>query len=432
MRTETNERRPRRTWPAWLPRPVLGLVLGLVLAGCATDKEGRDGNGNPLVGGPDVPPASAGASATRGSGARPDQPVPGSLVAAPRLSVDQRIARRLNGPPDPAAQATSAAAGTPGAKPSAAGRKRIENAGPPDSAYEIDLELPRYRPGTNLQGVVRTVGSSTLTTLFSTWSDDFERMQGRIRLQITGGGSSAAVAPLVAGQSDLAPMAREMTAREIEGFKARWGYAPTRLTVALDAIAVFVHKDNPLKMLTLAQLESIYAIEPRQGIASPQTWRDLGVGGPLAGQPVRRYGPQRSQGIYSVFRSQVLGGAEYVLSMQSEPVSSAVVQAAGADEAGIAFSSRMFATLRTRAVPIASTSAEPAGLPTARNIAEGRYPLARRLYVYVNKGPNRPLPPQVTEFLRYVCSYEGQERLAQSGGIALTREISEAECAGRL
>jgi phosphate transport system substrate-binding protein len=401
------------------------LLLGLLVAlgGCA-GAGGSGGSGERVRDG--FRDRSVGRTTPRADAATP---VPGTLAPAPRLPVEQRIARRLNGPPEAVTASTTTMAGTP---VTAVGRADDRDRNRPEDVYEIDLELPRYRPGAHLNGEIRTVGSSTLTTLFGSWSDDFERTQGRIQLRITGGGSSAAVRPLIAGDSDIAPMAREMTAREIETFRARWGYGPTRLTVALDAIAVFVHKDNPLRSLNLAQLESIFALEPRGGLRTAQTWRDLGVTGPLASRPINRYGPRRTQGIHSVFRSLVLGGGEYTLSMQSEPVSSAVVQAAGADETGIAFSSRLFATARTRAVALAAAPADRAQLPTARNITEGRYPLVRRLYVYVNKPPDQPLPVHVAEFLRYVCSYEGQERLARDGGIALSREIGDAECSGRI
>ncbi|MET0506949.1 MAG: PstS family phosphate ABC transporter substrate-binding protein, partial [Burkholderiaceae bacterium] len=431
--------------------PALFCVV-VAVSGCALIGGGDGGGGDrPREGFRD---RSAGRTTPRANAA---DPVPGVLVPAPKLPLEQRVARRLTGPSDPSLASATVTPGTPvaAANPPRAGERAGNGSkrGKPtatggagagagagagigivdaDDIYEIDLELPRYRPGTDLFGEIRTVGSSTLTTLFNRWSEDFERIQSRIQLRITGGGSSAAVRPLVAGESDLAPMAREMTAREVESFKARWGYEPTRLTVALDAIAVFVHKDNPLKTLTVAQLEAVFGIDPKRGLSIPQTWGELGVTGPLASQRINRYGPRRNQGIYSVFRVLVLDGSDYTLAMQSEPVSSAVVQAAGADENGIAFSSRLFATRRTHPVAIAAQRGERSYLPTARNITDGRYPLARRLYVYVNKSPKEALPMPVAEFLRYVCSYEGQETLAQHGGIAMSREISDAECSSKL
>ena len=436
--------------------PALVLAIALSLAGCgvlpgaAAERE-REG----------LRDRAAGRTSLRASAGAP---VPGTLVPAPRLDPAARVARRpvdpqlvLPGSRDEAAAAggasgsgTTTAASITAASPVASpvARRDEAKARVPDpresfdgwtasampivETYDIDLELPRYRPGANLAGEIRTVGSSTLTTLLNTWSEEFERIQGRIALQITGGGSAAAIRPFVAGESDLAPMAREMSAREIGEFRSRWGYEPTRFTVALDAIAVYVNKVNPLPSLTLAQLDSIYAIEPRRGLAAVRIWGDLGVPPPLADKPIQRYGPRRSQGIHSVFRALVLQDGDSTLQMSSEPVSSAVVQAAGADEAGIAFASRLFASHRTRMVPIATAAGGATLDASAQNITADRYPLARRLYIYANRPPTGGLPIHVAEFLRYVCSFEGQERLARSGGIAMSREISEAECAGRL
>ena len=298
--------------------------------------------------------------------------------------------------------------------------------------YEIDTGLPQYRPGSNMAGMIKTRGSSTLTTLLNLWSEDFRRIHPRVDLEITGGGSSAAMRPLLAGTSDIAPMSRELNERELASFRERWGYEPLRLTVALDAVAVYVNKSNPLRALDLRQLDATYSIAPRRGGVTPRVWGDLGVKGPLADKAINLYGPRRTHGIYSVFREMVLQDAAYRVEMQSEPVSSAIVQAPGSDDAAIAFASRFFDTQRTRQLDIAAEPGKAAVAPTAQNIADGSYPLSRKLYLYVNRGPGRTLEPQVTEFLLYVCSRQAQEVLARDGGIAITQAIGDSECAGRL
>jgi len=298
--------------------------------------------------------------------------------------------------------------------------------------YEIDTALPHYRPGSNIAGAVKSHGSSTLTTLLNLWSEEFRRIHPRVDLEITGGGSNAALRPLLAGTSDLAPMARELTADELAGFRQKWGHEPLRLTVALDAVAVYVNKDNPLRSLDLRQLDAMYSIAPKRGGVTPRIWGDVGVKGALADKAINLHGPRRSHGIYSVFREMVLLDAGYRIEMQSEPVSSAIVQAPGSDDAAIAFASRFFSSQRTRQLEIAVEPGRSAVAPTARNIANGTYPLSRRLYLYVNRGPGRPLEPQVTEFLLYVCSRQAQEVLARDGGIAITQAIGDSECAGRL
>ena len=297
---------------------------------------------------------------------------------------------------------------------------------------EIDPGLPQYRPGSNIAGVITSSGSSTLTTLLNLWSEEFRRIHPRVDVQVTGGGSSAAMRPLLGGTSDIAPMSREMTASELATFKERWGQEPLRLTVALDAVAVYVNKDNPLRSIDLRQLDAIYSIAPKRGGTTPRTWGDLGVSGPLADKPINLHGPRRAHGIYSVFREMVLLDAGYRIEMQSEPVSSAIVQAPGSDETAIAFASRFFNSQRTRQLEIAVEPGRPAVAPSARSIANGTYPLSRRLYLYVNRGAGRPLEPQVAEFLLYVCSRQAQEVLAREGGIAITRTIGDDECSGKL
>ena len=344
-------------------------------------------------------------------------PQPGELVPAPaRPPLQERIAHKLDVPPESVAPA------------SGSGRQATAN---PDG-YEIDTELPEYRPGSNMAGEIKSVGSSTLTTLLNRWSEEFRRIHPRVDLDITGGGSSAALRPLIAGTSDFAPMSRELNARELASVKERWGYEPLRLTVALDAVAVYVNKDNPLRSLDLRQLDALYSIAPKRGGTRPVTWGELGVSGPLATREIALYGPRRTHGIYSVFRTMVMQEAGYRVEMQSEPVSSAIVQAPGSDETAIAFASRFFSTRRTRQLAIAEAPGKQAFAPTAKNIASGAYPLSRKLYLYVNKPPGGAMPAHVAEFLRYVCSRQGQEVLARDGGIALTRELGEAECAGLL
>ena len=285
-----------------------------------------------------------------------------------------------------------------------------------------------YVPGSNLQGTLRSVGSSTLSNLMVDWGERFETLHPGVRFSIVGGGSASAMAPLIEGRSDLAPMSRPFSAAERAAFKARHGHEPTQLTVAFDAIAVYVHKNNPLPQLTLAQLDAIYSDQPAGGAALLRSWGELGVGGELAAAPIQVYGPQPQHGLHGVFRSMVMGNRGYRIDMTGEPVSSAIVQAAGSEEAAIAFASQMFVTRRTRQVPIAARAGETAHPPTPQAILGGQYPLSRRLYLYVNRTPGQPLPVVLAEFLRFVCARQGQEMAARDGAVALTEALARAEC----
>lgn len=279
---------------------------------------------------------------------------------------------------------------------------------------------------------MRSVGSSTLNNLMAEWAERFESLHPGVKFSLVGGGSSSAAAPLINGSSELAPMSRAFTGTEVAAFKARHGYEPTRLTVAFDAIAIYVHKSNPLPQLTLAQLDRIYSDQPAAGASLIRTWSELGAGGEIANTPIRPYGPQPQHGLHGVFRSMVMGNRGYRIDMSGEPVSSAIVQAAGADESAIAFASQMFISKRTRQVPLAARAGEAAHPPTPQAILSGQYPLSRRLYLYVHRVPNTPLPIPLAEFLRFVCSLQGQDIAARDGAVALTEALAREECLSKI
>ncbi len=325
------------------------------------------------------------------------------------------------------APASALRAGSPRSGANAAAAEAAGITRPP-----VDDDLPLYLPGTNLRGTIRAIGSSTLTNLLNTWGELFRKVHPNVTLDITGGGSGSALAPLLEGRSEIAQMSRPFSTSELAAFKARFGYEPTVVTVALDAIAIYVHKTNPLQRIDLVQLDAIYSQRARRGGRPPATWGELGTSGELAGVPIIVYGPQPQHGLYGLFRTMVMEGDDFRIGMQGEPVSSAIVQAVGTEENAIGFASQLFASRRTRQLPVARNPGEPAYAPDSKSIVAGRYPLARRLYLYVNRGPSRPLPVPVADFLRFVCSRQGQELIAQDGGIAMTAELAQRECLDRI
>lgn len=295
-----------------------------------------------------------------------------------------------------------------------------------------DPKLPDYVQKSLNAAQIRSVGSSTLTTLINRWDDDFRRIHANITFNVTGGGSGTAPVALMAGEADIAPMSRPMTAKEVADFKAKFGYEPTRVVVALDALAIFVHKDNPVKQLTLKQLDALYSRVPKRGGMPATRWGEVGVENELKERAIVLRGPSTTHGMYSLFREMVLQNGEYRYEMASEPVSSAILQGVGADEAAIGFASVVYATRRTRIVPIAADDNGEALQPTQANIESGRYPLTRQLFVYVNKKPGDALQPAVLAFLSYVCSRQGQAGLAGQGGIPLNAELAQRECLDKL
>jgi phosphate transport system substrate-binding protein len=293
---------------------------------------------------------------------------------------------------------------------------------------QADAALPDYRRGGAVSGKINSVGSSTLTQLINRWADELRRIHPGLEFEVTGGGSGSAPPALLEGRADIAPMSRPMNAAEIATFRGKFGAEPTRITVGLDALAVFVNKNNPLKQISLQQLDALFSLTRKRGGTEIKTWGQLGLTGQWADQPIRIYGPQSTQGMHSLFRADVLQGGEYRYDMRTEPVASGIAQSVGADDYAIGFASHVFTSARARALAV---SAEPGGTPvqpTQLTAADGSYPLARGLYIYVLRKPGTPLSPALATFIQYVCSRQGQEGAAELGMYPLTVELAQKEC----
>ncbi len=279
---------------------------------------------------------------------------------------------------------------------------------------------------------VRTAGSSTITPLLNRWSESIRRIHPGLEVQVAGGGTGAGFAALLAGSADLAAMSRPATEPELAAFAKKFGAPPTAVVVGVDAIAIYVHKNNPLPRLSMKQIDALFGAEHRRGGAPVRAWSDLGVAGALAGQAVAMRGPARTHGLYGLFRDEVLQGGPYRLEMTSEIVASNIVQSVGADEAGVGFASRYFQSKRTRMVPVSETDDGPAVLPTQATSLDDSYPLARKLFIYVNRTGKNVLSPSSTALLRYICSRQGQQDAMGEGNYPLDAATVQKECTGRL
>lgn len=297
---------------------------------------------------------------------------------------------------------------------------------------KIDGRLAEYRRVEKLDGKIRSVGSSTLSNLINRWAESFKLLYPAVDVDITGGGSGIAVAALLENRTDLAPMSRPMTTKELADFQAKFGYAPTRITVGFDAIAIYVNKTNPLEAMSLRQLDSVFSASHKRGGETIKTWGQLGLSGDWAELEIAPKGPAKTHGMYSLFREMVMENGEFRFDLKSEPVSTSIVQDIGAEKAAIGFASYFFGSRRTRPIALSASDSGPYFLPTQQNCAEGKYPLARSLYVYVNKKPGTNLAPPTGHFLGFICSKQGQETAAKEGNYPLTAEISVRECFGSL
>ena len=287
--------------------------------------------------------------------------------------------------------------------------------------------LPEYQPTGGVSGDLTSIGSDTLNNLMTFWAEGFTGLYPNVNPAIEGKGSSTAPPALTQGTAILAPMSREMKAEEIQKFEAKHGYKPTAVRVALDALAVFVGKDNPVQSLTMEQVDAIFSSTRKRGAkADVTTWGQVGLTGEWAAMPISIYGRNSASGTYGYFKEHVLSKGDYKATVKEQPGSAAVVKGVTEDRAGIGYSGIGYATAGVRAVPIVGKDGKPHAADKA-NVYSGDYPISRALFVYVNKAPGQALQPLVKEFLLYVLSRAGQEVVEKDGYIGLTPEIVAAE-----
>jgi phosphate transport system substrate-binding protein len=291
------------------------------------------------------------------------------------------------------------------------------------AAVELDPKLPEYTKVAGVSGNINSIGSDTLNNLMTLWAEGFAEFYPNVNIQIEGKGSSTAPPALIEGTAQMGPMSREMSSKEIDAFEKKYGYKPTGIKVAIDALAVFVHKDNPVKGLSIPQVDALFSKTRKAGFASDIT--DWGIVAPeWKGKAVSLYGRNSASGTYGFFKEIALKKGDYKPTVKEQPGSSAVVQGVGSDLAGVGYSGIGYLTSGVRALPLAAKDGETPVEPSYENCLSGTYPLGRFLFVYVNKKPNEPLPTLVHEFVRYIESKQGQEVVVKDGYFPLKAEMT--------
>jgi phosphate transport system substrate-binding protein len=294
----------------------------------------------------------------------------------------------------------------------------------------VDAALPGYQKAPGVSGNLSSVGSDTLANLATLWAEEFKRFYPNVNIQIQAAGSSTAPPALTEGTSNVGPMSREMKSKEIEAFEAKYGYKPTGIAVAIDALAVYAHKDNPIKGLTMSQVDAIFSSTRKCGGKEDITnWDQLGVTGPLAGKEVQLYGRNSVSGTYGYFKEHALCKGDFKSNVNEQPGSASVVQSVATSLNAIGYSGIGYKTSGVRAVPLAKKEGMPFVEATEANALTGKYPLSRALYIYVNKAPGKALDPMVKEFMTLVLSKEGQQVVEKDGYVALPATVAAKELA---
>ncbi|MCS7052092.1 MAG: PstS family phosphate ABC transporter substrate-binding protein [Ignavibacterium sp.] len=296
------------------------------------------------------------------------------------------------------------------------------------TSLKVDENIPHYTKVSGISGNLSSIGSDTMNNLLTLWLEGFKRYYPNVNIQVEGKGSSTAPPALISGTAQLGPMSRDMKKEEIDAFEKKFGYKPTEIRVAIDALAVYVNKDNPLNGLTLPQVDAIFSKTRRGGYKTDiSKWGDLGLTGDWANRPISLYGRNSASGTYGYFKEHALYKGDFKDNVKEQPGSASVVQGITEDRFGIGYSGIGYRTSGVKALPLALSDKDEFHLPDYENCLNKKYPLARTLNIYINKIPNKPLDPLLKEFLKFVLSYEGQEIVVKDGYLPLTKELVDAE-----
>lgn len=290
---------------------------------------------------------------------------------------------------------------------------------------KVDPDLGEYAATSGVSGNLSSVGSDTLANLMTLWAEEYNRFYPNVNIQIQAAGSSTAPPALTEGTSSLGPMSRKMKDKEIAAFEKKFGYKPTPVPVAIDALAVYVHKDNPVEGMSIADVDAIFSSTRKCGGSMDlTTWGELGLEGDWSKRDIQLFGRNSVSGTYGYFKKKALCKGDYKPTVNEQPGSASVVQSVSSSLNGIGYSGIGYKTSGVRAVPLSKTAEPERVEATPDNAISGKYPLARFLYVYVNKAPGKPLSPLEGEFIKMVLATQGQKVVVKDGYIPLPSKVA--------
>ena len=299
-----------------------------------------------------------------------------------------------------------------------------------EEPVKVDPALPPYTKTSGVSGNINSVGSDTMNNLMTLWCEGFTKNYPNVKCQIEGKGSSTAPPALIEGTAQFGPMSRAMKSKEVDEFEEAFGYPPTEVPTSIDALAVFVNKDNPINCLTIKQVDAVFSKNRKCGGKEDiTTWGQLGATGEWANKPISIYGRNSASGTYGYFKKKALCKGDYKDSVKEQPGSASVVQGVTEDVTAIGYSGIGYKTSGVKALELGKKPGECAA-PTLKNVVSKAYPLGRYLYLYVNKNPEQPLDPLRLEFLKYVLSKEGQEIVVKDGYLPLPASVAEKIMSG--
>ncbi len=293
---------------------------------------------------------------------------------------------------------------------------------------KVDKNIPHYKKNGNISGNAGSIGSDTMNNLMALWLEGFQKYYPLVNIQIEGKGSSTAPPALIEGVAQFGPMSRKMKHKETDVFEKKYGFKPTRIRTSMDALAVFVNKDNPIKCLSLVEVDAVFSKTRKQGYKeNVTTWGQLGLKGEWKNKPISLYGRNSASGTYGYFKHIAMKKGDYKDQVKEQPGSASVVQGITSDKYGIGYSGIGYKTSGVKAIELSKKLNGECENGSYNNVVKGKYPLARFLYLNIVKYPNKPLDPLVKEFLKYVLSFEGQKIVIKSGYLPLSNKVVQKE-----
>ncbi len=294
------------------------------------------------------------------------------------------------------------------------------------TSSKVDAKLPEYQKSSaDVTGTIKSVGSDTMNILVPKWAEGFQKIYPDVRAEIESKGSATAPPALIEGSSSFGPMSREWKSDELDKFVSKYGYKPTVVPVAVDMLAVYVNKDNPIKGLTFQQIDAIFSKKCKGGAPKDIiTWGELGLTGEWADKPINLYGRNSVSGTYAYFKDHALFKGDFKDTVKEQAGTSAVVQAVANDKYGIGYGGIGYRTADVLAAPLSVK--EEGDFVTAEpdNAYKGKYPLARFLYLSLNERPGAKLDPLRGEFLRFVLSRQGQQLVEAADYLPLPATVA--------
>ncbi len=300
--------------------------------------------------------------------------------------------------------------------------------------------MEQYQPPQGLSGRVTIAGSDTMQPLMAKLAATFMSFHPNTKFGVEGHGSSEAIREFMLGlsaqrrgdkaigrgtqgasSSDLLASSRPLTEQERKGFASHHGYEPIGIPIAMDAVAIYVHKDNPIERLTLEQVDGIFSSTLKRSKGGRlTTWGQAGLKDRWSQEPIHLYGRNKKSGTREFFKQVALIDGELHEDVQEQPGSASEILAIAQDPLAIGYAGVGFHGTMVRIVPLVHEGEGAAILPSAESVSNSQYPLARPLYLYVNKNPKEKLDPVLWEFLKFVNSRQGQETVARAEFYPLT------------